>query len=75
MGNQIMKKVPIIYVFYKHKICEYWTLDVSRTASYELTLVGLSVCLSIGSFVRRSVHSSVTKFSQDWIVSFLWYCT
>ena len=32
--------------------------DVSQTASYEITLVHLSICLSI------------TKFSQDWIIIF-----
>ena len=36
----------------------YWTLDVSRTASYEIALV------------RLSVFPSVTKFSQGWIISF-----
>ena len=39
-----------------------WTIDVSRTASYEITLVCLSVC--------PSVRMSVTTFSQDWIISF-----
>ena len=43
------------------------TLHVSRTASFETTLVRLSV--------RPSVSSSVTKFSQDCIVNFFWYCT
>ena len=37
---------------------KYWTLDVSRTLSYEITLVRLFAC------------PSVTKFSQDWIISF-----
>ena len=41
----------------------YSTLDVSRTASYEITLARLSAC------------PSVTKFSQDWIISFFWYFT
>ena len=36
----------------------YWTLDVSRTASYEITLV------------RLSVRPSVTKFCQNCIFSF-----
>ena len=37
----------------------YWTLNVSWTASYEITLsVRLFVCLS------------VAKFSEDWIISF-----
>ena len=35
----------------------FWTLNVSRTASYEITLVRLSV--------RLSVRPCVTKFSQD----------
>ena len=38
------------------------TLDVSRAASYEITLVRLSVPLS--------VRPSVTKFSQDWTLVF-----
>ena len=41
-------------------------LDVSWTASYEITLVGLSVPPS----VRPSVSPSATRFSQDWIISF-----
>ena len=36
----------------------FWTLDVSRTAFYQITLV------------RPSIRPSVTKFSQDWIISF-----
>ena len=40
-----------------------WTLDVSRAASYEITLV------------RLSVRPSFTKCSKDWIISFFWYCT
>ena len=35
-----------------------WTLGVNWTASYKTTLVGLSV------------RPPVTKFSQDWIISF-----
>ena len=35
----------------------FWTLDVSRTASYEITLIRPSV--------RLSVLPPVTKFSQD----------
>ena len=49
----------------------FWTLDVSRTVSYEVNPVHLSVC----SPVRLSVHPSVTKFFQDLIISFFWYCT
>ena len=41
----------------------FWTLDVSRTASYEITLVHLSV-------LYPSLRPSVTKFSQDWFISF-----
>ena len=44
----------------------FWTLDVSRKVFYEITLVCLSVCPS----VRLSVRPSVTKFPQDWIISF-----
>ena len=40
---------------------DFQTLDVSRTASYEITLVSLSP--------RLSVCPSVTKFSQDQIIS------
>ena len=40
----------------------FWTLDVSRTASYQITHVRLVICLS--------VRPSVTKFSQVWIISF-----
>ena len=41
----------------------YWTLDVSQIAYNEITLISLSV------------RPSVTKFSQDWIIRFYWYCT
>ena len=44
----------------------FWTLDFIRAASFEITLVRLSVPPS----VRLSV-----KFSQDWIISSFWYCT
>ena len=44
----------------------FWTLNVSRTASYEITLVRLSIYAS----VHPSVRPSVTKFSQDWIIGF-----
>ena len=40
----------------------YWTLDVSRKASYEVTFVRLSV--------RLSLCPSVTKCSENWIISF-----
>ena len=42
---------------------QYWMFDVSQTVFYQITLLRLPVCLSI------------TTFSQDWIISFLWYCT
>ena len=38
------------------------------TVSYEITLVRL---LS----VRLSVCLTITKLSQEWIISFFWYCT
>ena len=41
----------------------FCTLDVSQTMSYKITRP--SVCWS--------VCSSVTKFYQDWIISFFWY--
>ena len=40
-----------------------WTLDVSRSASNEITLA------------RLSVHLPVTKFSKNWIISFWWLLT
>ena len=33
----------------------YWTLNVSRTASYEITLVRLSIRLSLGLSFRPSL--------------------
>ena len=42
-------------------------LDVSRTPSFDVTLVRLSVCLPVCLFVGPSV----TKFSQNWIIIFL----
>ena len=47
----------------------YWTLGVSRTTPYEISRP------SVRLFVRLSVRWSVTKFSQDRIISFFWYCT
>ena len=41
---------------------------VSRTASYKITLVRLSVCPSVCLSVCSSVRPSVSKFSQDWII-------
>ena len=43
----------------------FWTLNVSWMASYEITLV----CLPIRPSIRLSIHPSVTKFPQDWIIS------
>ena len=40
------------------KIINFWTLDVSGTASYGITLL----C--------PSVRPSITKFSQDWFIFF-----
>ena len=48
----------------------FWTLDVSLTESYEINLVHLSVHLSVCLSVLLSDRPSVTKFSQDWIISF-----
>ena len=48
-----VKLCPIISRYRKRKVCKYksliwlWTLDVSRTASYEITLVRLSVRPSV----------------------------
>ena len=51
--------VYIIYVcIYDHQIVHHnpcWMLDVSWTASYEITLVRLSVCPSVCSSVRSSL--------------------
>ena len=52
-------KLTVLQFF---KEISYWTLDVSRTGSYEISVVRLSVF--------PSVRQSVTKFSQDWIISF-----
>ena len=38
----------------------YWTLDVSRTVSFEITLVRPSVCLSVRLSVRLPVRLSLT---------------
>ena len=59
----IMKKTLFFILEEKNS---FWTLDVSRTASYEITLIHLSVSLS----VHLSVCPSVTKFSQHWIIRF-----
>ena len=57
-----------IYLAFGEKTYKlFWTLDVSRTVYYEIILV----CLSF----RLSVRPSVTKVSQDWIISFFWYST
>ena len=48
----------------------FWTLDVSRTEFCEITLVRLSLHLSVRLSVRLFDCPSVTKFSQDWIISF-----
>ena len=47
-------------------------LNVSQTASYEITLVRVSVRLSLSLCLSLSVsiRPSVTKFSQDWIIIF-----
>ena len=37
--------------------------------------VGLSVHLPVHPSIRLPVCLSLTKFSQDWIISFFWYCT
>ena len=42
-----------------YNVLFFWTSDLSRTASNEISLVCLSVCLSL--------RLSVGKFSQDWI--------
>ena len=78
--NILIKMIQLLtlsihtYIYYTCMYIHFWTLNVSRTASYEITLVCLSVCLSVHLSVYPSVHLSVslsvTKFSQDWIISF-----
>ena len=41
-----------VFLFY---ILTFWTLDVSQTASYKITLVRQSVCLSVRPSVRPSL--------------------
>ena len=48
--------------------CSCWTLDFGRTASMK------SLLPSVRQSVRLSDRPSVSKFSQDWIISFIWYC-
>ena len=47
-----------------------WTFFVGRS-----TLVDIVLCNHSRPFVRPSVRLSVTKLSQDWVISFFWYCT
>ena len=72
---QHRKSVPLFYtcILLKtlHVTLQYvfwfcWTLGVSRTASYEITLVRLSVCVSVGP----SFHPFVSNFFQYWIIAF-----
>ena len=51
-----------LHPFFKYLI---WTLDVSRRSPMKSLS---SICLPLSAF--RSVCLSVTKFSQDWILSF-----
>ena len=48
------------------EIKNYWTLDVSQTASYEIALLCLLACLSL----CPSLCMSITNFSQDWVIRF-----
>ena len=63
-GFPVLHKVVIIIYIFWWSI--YWKLDISQTASYEITLICLSACLS----VWPSVPLTVTKFYQNWIFSF-----
>ena len=45
--------------------CIFWMLDSNWTASYEIAIIHLSL----------SIRLSITEFSQDWRISFFWYCT
>ena len=53
----------------KNKLTNYFggSTLVGQCPMKSLSSVRLSVCLS--------VRPSVTKVSQDWIISFFWYCT
>ena len=46
----------------KISFLNFWTLDVSRAAFFEIT--------PARPFVRLSVRPSIAKFPQDWIVCF-----
>ena len=46
----------------KISFLNFWTLDVSRTAFFEINLAR--------PFVRLSVRPYIAKFPQDWIVCF-----
>ena len=66
-----------LFVEWKNILINQITYKFGRS-----TLVGkrhmkspLSVFLSVCPPVRPSLLPSVTKFSQDWIISFSWYCT
>ena len=47
-----------------------WTFFVGRS-----TLVDIVLCNRSRPSVRPSVRLSVTKLSQDCVISFFWYCT
>ena len=61
VDQSIMSKNKDIYTF---PCCNkiFCMLNVSWTASYEIFVVCLFIC--------PSVHPSITKFSQDWVISF-----
>ena len=59
-NKEVLKPVLLyLWKMFFSFLLNFWALYVSRTASYETTHIRLSV----------------TKFSQDWIISFFWYCT
>ena len=64
-----LHRFPVFLIFDLACLFSFWTLGISWTAFYEITLVRLY----IRSSVYPSVRPSVTKFSQDWIISFFWY--
>ena len=47
-----------------------WKIFVERSA-----LVDIILWNHYRASVRPSVRLSVTKLSQDWVISFFWYCT
>ena len=61
----------VIYYIFKEFIYSFilfWALEVSRTASYEITVVRLSVCPSVRPSVRLSVRPSLSFLKIESLV-------